>query len=92
MVTVLNTGAPLGVTLAGLKAQVVPWGIPEHFRPIGRLNPLYGISVTVTVDACPGARVTFVLLTTIAYAGATAAATVTVITAEAEGEWLVSPA
>jgi hypothetical protein len=85
MVTLLNTGAPSGVTVGGLKVQVVPCGIPEHFRLIGSLNPLYGINVTVTADACPGASVKSELLTTIAYAGAATAATLTAVTAEVEG-------
>ena len=88
IVTVLMTGAPLGVTFAGLKLQVVPAGNPEQLRLIGRLNPFSGIKVTVRVDDCPGMRLTLGLLTTIAYSGVE---TVTINTVELEGESLVSP-
>ena len=43
IVTMLMTGAPLGVTVAGLKLQVVPEGNPEQLKLIGRLNPFSGI-------------------------------------------------
>ena len=88
IVTVLMTAAPLGVTIAGLKLQLVPEGNPEQLKLIGKLNPFSGIKVTVRVDGCPGVRLTLGLLITIAYSGAP---TVTVTTAEVEGESLVSP-
>jgi hypothetical protein len=88
MVTVLMTGAPLGVTLAGLKLQVVPEGNPLQLKLIGRLNPFSGIKVTVRVDGCPGMRLKLGLLITIAYSGAE---TVTIRTVEMEGASLVSP-
>jgi len=88
IVTVLKTGAPLGVRFAGLKLQVVPEGNPEQLRLIGRLKPFSGIKVTVRIDGCPGMRLTVSLLTTIAYSGAE---TVTIRTVELEGESLLSP-
>jgi hypothetical protein len=88
IVTVLITAAPLGVTTAGLKLQLVPEGNPEQLKLIGKLKPFSGIKVTVRVDGCPGVRLTLGLLITIAYSGAP---TVTVTTAEVEGESLVSP-
>ena len=88
IVTVLMTGAPLGVTLAGEKLQVMPLGNPVQVRLIGRLNPFSGIKVTARLDGCPGVRFTLVPLTNIAYPGAE---TDTVRTAEVEGESFVSP-
>ncbi len=61
----LVTGAPLGVTLAGEKVQVTPWGNPEQPRLIGALKPPAGVSVTVRVDACPAVRFRVELLTAI---------------------------
>ena len=88
IVTVLMTGAPAGVTVAGLKAQVVPEGNPEQLNLIGRLNPFSGIKVTVRIDGCPGMRLMVSLLTTMAYSGAE---TVTITTVELDGESLLSP-
>ena len=50
IVNVLLAGAPLGVTVDGVKVQVVPFGKPEQTRLIGKLKPFSGISVTPTVD------------------------------------------
>jgi hypothetical protein len=55
------------------------------------LNPFNGTNVTVRFDGVPGIRLTEELLTTIAYAGVTAPAMLTVIAVELEGEWLLSP-
>jgi|HubBroStandDraft_1064217.scaffolds.fasta_scaffold5301185_1 hypothetical protein len=65
MLTVLVAGAPLGVTLAGVKLQVAPWGNPEQAKLIAKLNPLAGVKVTVRVDACPAVRLMVELLTAI---------------------------
>ena len=65
MLTVLVTGAPLGVTLAGEKVQVTPAGIPEQARLIAELNPFAGVKVIVRVDACPAVRLKVGLLTVI---------------------------
>jgi hypothetical protein len=92
MITVLMAGAPMGVTLEGLNLQVVPVGNPEQVKLIGRLNPASGIKVIVSIDGCPGIRVTVESLTTIAYPGArAAAATLPVITGEVDGELFPSP-
>ncbi len=61
----LLTGAPLGVTLAGVKVQVTPEGNPEQPRLIGSLNPPAGVSVIVRFDACPAVRFKVELLTAI---------------------------
>jgi hypothetical protein len=63
MLTVLVTGAPLGVTLAGEKVQVAPVGNPEHPRLMGELKPPAGVNVIVKFDACPAVRVKVELLT-----------------------------
>jgi hypothetical protein len=89
--TVLVTGPPLGVTLAGEKVQVAPWGNPEQLRPMAALNPLAGVNVTVRVDACPAVRFRVALLTVMAYVGVDAPATVTVTAVEVEGPLLASP-
>jgi hypothetical protein len=65
MLTVLVTGAPLGVTLAGVKVQVTPWGNPEQPRLMGELKPPAGVSVIVRFDACPAVRFKVELLTAI---------------------------
>jgi hypothetical protein len=75
-----------------LKLQVAPPGIPEQLKLIGRLNPFIGTNVTVRLDDVPGIRLMLELLTVIAYAGVAAAATLTAIAAEVEGESLLSPA
>jgi hypothetical protein len=63
MLTVLVTGAPLGVTLAGETVQVTPVGIPEQPRLMGELNPFAGVNVMVRVDVCPTVRLRVELLT-----------------------------
>jgi hypothetical protein len=63
MLTVLVTGAPVGVTAAGVKVQVTPVGIPEHPRLIGELKPFAGVKVMVRFDACPAVRFKVELLT-----------------------------
>jgi hypothetical protein len=65
MLTVLVTGAPLGVTLEGEKLQVAPWGNPEQLKAIARSKPLAGVTVTVRLDACPAVRFKVGLLTAI---------------------------
>ncbi len=41
MVTVLTTGAPLGVTLEGLKVQVTPLGNPEQVEVDRQVKPIF---------------------------------------------------
>lgn len=62
MLTVLVTGAPLGVTAAGATLQVTPVGIPEQPRLICELKPFAGVNVIVKVDVCPTVRVRVELL------------------------------
>jgi hypothetical protein len=63
MLTVLVTGAPLGVTLLGETVQVTPVGIPEQPRLMGELNPFAGVNVIVRVAVCPTVRLRVELLT-----------------------------
>ena len=65
MLTVLVTGAPLGVTLVGETVQVTPVGIPEQPRLMGELKPFAGVNVIVRVDVCPTVRFRVELLTAI---------------------------
>jgi hypothetical protein len=91
ILNVLDIGAPAGVTVAGLKLQVVPVGIPEQVRLTGILNPLRGVKVTVRLATCPRETLTSELLTVIVYPGVPDGLTVTVIAAEVDGASLASP-
>jgi hypothetical protein len=91
MLKVLATGAPFGVTVGGLKLQVVPAGIPEQVKLTGILNPLTGVSVTVRLATCPFDTVTSELLTAMVYPGVPEGLTTTVIAAEVDGVSVASP-
>jgi hypothetical protein len=45
--TVVVSGAPAGVSVAGLKLHVAPDGRPEQVKLIAELNPFTGVTVKV---------------------------------------------
>ena len=51
------TGAPLGVTLVGVNAQVTPEGSVPQLGVIGRLKSFNGVIVRRTDPICPCLRV-----------------------------------
>jgi hypothetical protein len=55
IVSVVVTGVPRGVTVAGLKVQVTAVVLPQ-LKLTGPLNPPTGVIVSVTVENCPAAR------------------------------------
>jgi hypothetical protein len=57
-VSVLVTGAPLGVTLEGLNEQLAPVGRPLQLKLTESLNPPTGVTVMVEVPELPGTRLT----------------------------------
>ena len=57
MVRVVDTGDPLGVTLAGEKAQLDAAGNPLQAKVTGELIPLTGLTVMVNVAAWPALMV-----------------------------------
>ena len=93
MLTVLDTGVPLSVTVAGLRVQLVPAGIPEQVKLTGELNPFCGLNVTIRLAIWPRVTVISEMLTDSMYSGAPVEATVTVtITAmDVEAALNVSP-
>lgn len=56
-VSVVVTGAPLGVTEDGLKPQAASAGSPLHAKLTAELNPFCGVTVKVAVPLCPAAIV-----------------------------------
>jgi hypothetical protein len=91
MLTVLDTGPPFGVTVGGLKLQLVSAGNPEQLRLTGMLNPFCGVIVTVKLAIFP--RVTLIsdLLTAMVYPGVPAEATMIVMALDIEAAFDVSP-
>ena len=93
MLTVLDTGVPLGVIVAGLRVQLVPAGIPEQVKFTGELNPFCGLNVTIRLAIWPRVTVISELLTDSTYSGVPveATVTVTVTTMDVEAALNVSP-
>ena len=56
-VTVVETGAPLGVTVGGEKLHDVPEGSPEQLKTTAELNPFRGVTAIVIKPLFPGAKV-----------------------------------
>jgi len=79
---------PLGVTLTGLKVQVVWLGSPEQVNVTVLLNPLSGVIVTVLVPVPPGAMLRVVGLAAIEKSGGSGW-TVTVATEDVD--WAKDP-
>jgi hypothetical protein len=61
MVTVVETGPPEGVTVAGEKLHEAPTGNPEQLNDTAALNPFIGVSEIDTEALCPAANVTDVV-------------------------------
>ena len=59
-VRVVETGAPLGVRLAGEKVQLDAAGNPLQAKVTGELMPLTGLMVMVNVAVCPALMVALV--------------------------------
>lgn len=57
MVRVVDTGDPLGVTLAGEKVQFDAAGTPLQAKVTGEFMPLTGLMVMVNVAVCPALMV-----------------------------------
>jgi hypothetical protein len=57
MVTVVETGPPEGMTVAGEKVHDAPVGNPEQLNDTAALNPLRGVTEMDTEALCPGATV-----------------------------------
>jgi hypothetical protein len=91
MLSVLDTGAPFGVTAGGLKLQLVPAGNPEQPRFTGMLNPFSGVIVTVKLPIPPRVTLISELPTAMVYPGAPAETTVIVIALDIEAAFDVSP-
>ena len=53
IVSVVDAGAPLGVTVAGLNEQDASCGNPEHVKLVVAANPPDGVSVIVDVAELP---------------------------------------
>lgn len=56
-VRVVETGAPLGVTLAGEKVQLDAAGNPLQAKVTGEFKPFTGLMVMVNVAVCPALMV-----------------------------------
>jgi hypothetical protein len=91
MLSVLDTGAPFGVTAGGLKLQLVPAGNPEQLRLTGILNPFCGLIVTVKMPISPRVTLMSELLTAMVYPGVPAEATVIVMALDIDAACDVSP-
>lgn len=91
MLTVLDAGAPFGVTVRGLKLQLVPAGNPEQLRLTGMLNPFCGVNVTVKLPIPPRVTLIAELLTAMVYPGVPAEATVIAMALDIEAAFEVSP-
>jgi hypothetical protein len=98
ILNVLDTGAPFGVTVGGLKLQVVPAGDPEQVKLTGILKPLTGVRITVRLATCPLVTLTSELLTVMVYpgvpdglTGVLDGLTVTVIAADVDAASVASP-
>ena len=61
MVAVVVTGAPLGVTVVGLKEQVLPVGSPVQAKLTEPVKLLIGVTVIVAVPLWPANRVRLVV-------------------------------
>ena len=57
MVSCELTALPDGVTVAGLKEQVSPAGKPEQAKLTGELNPISGVTISVTTPLPPASTV-----------------------------------
>lgn len=55
IVIVVEAADPLGVTEAGEKLQVASDGRPEQAKVTAALNPLVGVTLSVTVALAPAA-------------------------------------
>jgi hypothetical protein len=69
MVTVVETGPPEGVTVAGEKLHEAPTGKPEQLNDTAALNPFTGVSEIDSEALCPAANVTDVVDGAIVNAG-----------------------
>jgi hypothetical protein len=58
IVNVVETAAPLGVSVAGAKAHAVVAGNPEQVKLTAELKPPLGVSVRIAVTFCPAGTVT----------------------------------
>jgi hypothetical protein len=57
MVTVVETGEPDGVTVAGEKAHAAPEGSPEQTNETAAFNPFSGVTDMETDPLCPAITV-----------------------------------
>ena len=91
IVTVVDTAAPLGVTVAGLNAHAAPCGSPEHTKLVVAVKPPDGVSMIVAFAELPAATVPLAGLTASVKSGVGAPPTVTVTAVDVDDANVPSP-
>lgn len=82
IVSIVDAGPMVVLTLCGLKAQFAPVGRPEHVNPTACLNPFWGVTVSVIVPDEPAPTAMPELFIEKEKSAAGTAATVTIVAAE----------
>jgi hypothetical protein len=82
---------PLGVTLAGLNEQVAFVGSPLQARFVAALNPLNGVTITVTISELPALTVAVFGVSDMEKSATGAAVMTTLSAAEVDVALVLSP-